>query len=147
VAGTAAVALHASRRLYELVDGIVNGPTELVAMRRDTNELFNILASLETIVRDKESKEDKDISDVMQRLNQPLDNCMETLKALETLIQKSVKPTGQLRKSRWRTFASTFREKELKGLIDQLTNGKLTLELALTTINTYVAVMNQSFEH
>lgn len=136
VVGTVAVALHASRRLYELIDGIANGPTELVAMHRDTNELFHILASLESIVREKESKEDKDISDVIQRLNQPLDNCMETLKALETLIQKSVKPTGELRKSRWRTFASTFREKELKGLTDQLSSGKLTLDLALTTINT-----------
>lgn len=136
VAGTAAMALHASRRLYELVDGIVNGPAELVAMRRDTNELLNILAGLETIVRGKENKEDKDISDVIQRLNQPLDNCMETLKALETLIQKSVKPTGELKKSKWRTFASTFREKELKGLTGQLAAGKLTLDLALTTINT-----------
>ncbi len=136
ISGTAAVALHTSRRLWELVDGIVNGPTELVAMRRDTRDLFNILASLEPVLREKENQEDKDISDVIRRLNQPLDNCMETLKALEVLIQKSVKPTGELRKSKWRTFASTFREKELKGLTDQLASGKLTLELALTTINT-----------
>jgi hypothetical protein len=86
VAGTAAVALHVSRRLYELVDGIFNGSTEIVAMRRNTKDLFNILASLEPTLREKESKEDKDISDLIQRPNQPLDNCMETLKVLETLI-------------------------------------------------------------
>jgi hypothetical protein len=138
VVGTTAVALHTSRRLWELIDGIVNGPTQLVALRRDARDLFNILASLEPVARERESKEDKDVSDVIQRLNQPLDNCMETLKALEILIQKSVKPTGELKKSRWRTFASTFREKELKSLTDQLASSKLTMELALTTINTYV---------
>lgn len=136
VGGTVGVALHLSRRLFEQVDGIINGPTELVAMRRDTRDFFNILASLEPMLREKEVKEDKDIFDVIQRLNQPLDNCMATLKNLETLIQKSVKPTGELKKSKWRNFAASFREKELRTLADQLANGKLTLGLALTTINT-----------
>lgn len=136
VVGTAGVALHLSRDLYEMIDTIINGPTELVAMRRDARDCFNILASLEPMLREKEVKEDNDILNVIQGLSQPLDNCMSTLKDLETFIQKCVKPSGDQKRAKWRSFASAFREKELKSLADQLVNGKLTLGLALTTITT-----------
>jgi hypothetical protein len=136
VLGTVGVALHLSRRVFEQINGIINGPTELATLRGDTSALLEILAGLEPILREKEIKEDKDIFDVVQRLNKPLDNCMATLKDLEVLIQKNVTHTGELKKSKWRSFKSSFREKDWKSLADQLANGKLTLGLALTTINT-----------
>jgi hypothetical protein len=87
----------------------------LVAMRRETRDLFNILASLEPVLREKENKEDKDISDVIQRLNQPLDNCMETLKALETLIQKNVKAHKRIEKVKMADVCVNFQREGIEG--------------------------------
>ena len=139
--GTAA--LQSSKLLYELVDGIVNAPEEIIAISKDTHAFYDIVASLASALTDDEVtkyvSEDVVIVAMLANLKNPLRNCAMTLGQLMVKIQSRVRPAENGMSFRFSVNVQWyFKKKSVKESLDRLGHNKATLDTALNTIGTYV---------
>lgn len=136
VSGTIMFGLHASRKAYELIDGIRDAPQEVRDISKDVKAFGEVLAGLQgTLKDDFNSVDNGAAADILQSLQVPLNNCIATLEDLTDRVRKKIKPSGDSETSKWRGLAWMFKKNEVKTLQDRLVNGKLTLGMALMTLN------------
>ena len=88
VFGTAGIALHSARRVYELVSGVRGAPEAVNNVSRDVKALASALEMLQTMLRAFHEPEQLKMVPMLQL---PLDNCIEILHDIEIKIKPYIK--------------------------------------------------------
>ena len=128
VIGTAGIALHSARRVYELVADIRGAPEAVHNVSRDVNALSNALEMLQTMLRTFQEPEQLKMVPMLQT---PLDNCVEILHDIEIKIKPHVKAqAGRL--NVWKGFVWAFREKDILAMQNTLLVHKQSLDIAIS---------------
>ena len=136
-----AVAIHSARRCKELIDSIIDGPRQLMSARRDIVAYHDILASIDVFTREyksqfsSEGEKDQLIIELVTMLEPLLNDDVETLGKVETLVKKYTKPSIENGKNKWSNFKALFREIDLTDLMDRVRNEITTLTLVMSTLN------------
>jgi hypothetical protein len=128
VIGTAGIALHSARRVYELVSGIRGAPEAVNNVSRDVKALANALEMLQTMLRTFHEPEQLKMLPMLQL---PLDNCVEILHDIEIKIKPYIKSQAG-KPGVWRGFIWTFREKDILTLQNTLLAYKQSLDIAIS---------------
>lgn len=127
VIGTAGIALHSARRIYELVSDIKGAPAAIHNVAGDVKALSDVLETLQTILHTLEQPGQLKIVPILQK---PLDNCVETLHDIEIEIKPHVKAQAG-RFNVWKGFVWAFREKDILALQNRLSAHKATLDVSI----------------
>ena len=128
VIGTAGIALHSARRVYELIADIRGAPEAVHSVSRDVKALSNALEMLQTMLRTFHEPEHLKMVPMLQT---PLDNCVEILHDIEIKIKPHVKAqSGRL--NVWKSFVWTFREKDILAMQTTLLAHKQSLDIAIS---------------
>ena len=139
VIAVSGAAIGASKSLLDIVDTIKNAPEEITAIAKDTRAFSNVVSSLETALRDHQVKEvlhgDPSMTELVEKLKEPLQNCSTILSQIKPRIQKYLKPANgggsQINKRGFKWF---FARQEVKECMTRLEATKTTLDSALTSI-------------
>src|SRR2546421_230266 len=116
VIGTAGIALHSARRVYELAADIKGAPESVHNVSREVKALSNALEMLQTMLRTFQEPEQLKMVPMLQT---PLDNCVEILHDIEIKIKPHVKAqAGGL--NVWKGFVWAFREKDILAMQNAL---------------------------
>ena len=136
VIGTAGIALHSARRVYELVTDIRGAPQAVRNVSCDVKALSNALEVLQTMLREFRQPEQLKVVPMLQM---PLDSCVETLHSIEIKIKPHIKiQQGKLKV--WKGFVWTFREKEILLMQNTLLAHKQSLDIAINIANLYAII-------
>jgi hypothetical protein len=138
ILGIVAVALHSTRRMIEFIDGIQGAPQAVKALSRDLSALEKVLQTLNGVLRHPDFHGNARHHELAALLRDPLDNCTLALEDISLAIKPYTKPWGSSRKSKWRGFAWSFREKEIVTLQRMLMSYKSSLNMAVAVANLYV---------
>ena len=138
VVGLTTFVLHSARRVNEFVDGIQGAPDAINILSRDLHAFAHVLESLSTMLTEPAFRQLPARKQIELRLEEPLNNCVDTLERIREGIKPFVKTSGVARKSKWRGFIWTFNEKEILTLRETLMHYKSTLEIAISIANLYV---------
>ncbi|KAG7002269.1 hypothetical protein G7Y79_00028g062900 [Physcia stellaris] len=145
VVGVATAALASSRALYEMVDEVRNAPDELSAISKDTHSMHDVVTSIQLALRDtiviKVLQEDRQLCDLVTRLEDPMLNCTTMMSQLKLRIEPHLKlgSSGTLRFSsidiRW-----GFKKKDIIECRNRLETTKSTLNAALASIVFFITL-------
>jgi hypothetical protein len=135
VIGIAAVALHSTKRMMELIDGIQGAPQAVKALSRDLSALEKVLQKLNDVLGHPDFQENERRTELATLLQDPLDNCTLALDDISLAIRPYTKLSGTLGKSKWRGFTWSFREKEIATLQRMLMSYKSSLTMAVAVAN------------
>src|SRR5271170_2943417 len=138
VVGAAAVALHSARHVNNFIDGIQGAPRAVSALSKDLQALKNVLETLNTLVNQVHLSGGTARTDFIPLLKPPLENCTTALESILLAVKPYTKPSGESKKSRWRGFVWTFREREVLMLQKTLMDYKMSLDIAISVANLYV---------
>lgn len=139
VFGAAGIALHAARRVYDLISSIKGAPEAVKRLGSDVHALYEVLETLQNVLQNVEpSKENQ--QRVLRKLVDPLENCIDTLRDVEIKIMPHVKQstTGHHKRnmsSTWRDFMWTFKGKDVLALRSTLISHKQTLDMAISIVD------------
>jgi hypothetical protein len=135
VIGIVAVALHGTRRMIEFIDGIQGAPQAVNALSRDLIALEKVLQTLNDVLSHPDFQGNARRNELAALLQDPLDNCTLALEDISLAIRPYTKPLGDSRKSKWRGFTWSFREKEILTLQRMLMSYKSSLNMAVAVAN------------
>ncbi|KAF4627026.1 hypothetical protein G7Y89_g11130 [Cudoniella acicularis] len=138
VAGGIGIAWRTSKLLYELIEGTIDAPSEVLAVASEVKAFAVVLLSLQQLIQDGGLQEEAMVS-----LQAPLDNCQDTLTALTVKIQPHIRKTGEAKKSKWRGLTWTFKKDEARNLCNRLAHNKMTLNTVINIMNSSVASQNR----
>ncbi len=133
-----AAAIASARALSDLVDTIKHAPEEITAISKDTHAFNKIVFSVQVALRDPVVErvviDDAKLSEVVEGLSEPLQNCSSVLAQLKPKIQSHLKPTedGGLRMSSM-DFKWYFKKRDVMDCRNRLEATKSTLDTALTS--------------
>jgi hypothetical protein len=130
-----AVALHSTRRIIEFIDGIQGAPQAVKALSRDLNALEQVLQTLNDVVSHPDFQSNTRRPNLAALLQDPLNNCALALEDISLAIRPYTTPSGDSRKSKWRGFTWSFREKEIVTLQRMLMSYKSSLNMAVAVAN------------
>jgi hypothetical protein len=135
VLGIVAVALHSTRRMMEFIDGIQGAPQAVKALSRDLSALETVLQALDDVLRHPDFQGNARRTALATLLRDPLDNCTLALDDISLAIRPYTKTVGSSKKSKWRGFTWSFREKEILTLQRMLMSYKSSLNMAVAVAN------------
>lgn len=135
ILGIVAVALHSTRRMIEFIDGIQGAPQAVKALLRDLNALEKVLQTLNDVLRHPDFQGNARRSELAALLQDPLDNCTLALEDISLAIKPYTKMVGSSKKSKWRGFTWSFREREIVTLQRMLMSYKSSLNMAVAVAN------------
>ena len=136
VIGTAGIALHSARRVYELVTDIRGAPESVKNVSCDVKALSNALEVLQAMLQDFRQPEQLKVVPMLQM---PLDSCVETLHGIEIKIKPHIKiQQGKLKI--WKGFIWSFREKEILLMQSTLLAHKQSLDIAINIANLFAII-------
>lgn len=126
-----------SRDLYELIDGIINAPRNIIAISNDVQALYVVLGTLQDLFHDVKDggRLHAVCVPVFETLQQPLDNCLSICKELSAKLEKYTKPAGGIRRSKRTAFRWQFTEKKTDTYRRHLAAYKSTVTIAITSAN------------
>ena len=128
-----AIGLHATNKLYGLVEGIRDAPREIQSVLADSRSICDILDALRRFL--EENNDSELPSEIIQSLHIPLENTRWVADELVDKISPFVTEKGELKKSKWIGVKWSYYQKDVKQLGAQLSNGKSTLNMVLTVVN------------
>lgn len=83
--------------MCDLVDTVKNAPEEITAISKDIHAFHNVVSSVQIALRHPGVKrvvlDDEKLSEVVERLGDPLTNCASILAQLESKIKPHLKST------------------------------------------------------
>ena len=127
-----AIALHAAKKVYNLVEGIRDSPREIQTVCNDSKCICD---TLDTLKRFLEESKDEVPTEVTHSLHIPLDNTRVVLETLLVKLKPFVTSKGELKTSKLGAIRWSFYQKDVKQLGEQLSNGKSTLNMTLAVIS------------
>ena len=130
-----AIALHATNKLFDLVDGLREAPREIQNVAADSRSICDILGTLEKFLEEHRESGSELPIEILQSLHIPLENTCWTVDELVSKIKPFVTDQGEVRKSKWVGIKWSFYQKDVKQLGLQLSNGKSTLSMTLAVVN------------
>jgi hypothetical protein len=128
-----AIGLHATNKLYDLVEGIRDAPLEIQNVSANSRSICDILDALKRFL--DENKDSALPSEIIQSLHIPLENTRWVAEELVGKIKPFVTEKGELKKSKWIGIKWSYYQKDVKQLGAQLSNGKSTLNMTLAVVN------------
>ena len=140
--GTAA--LQCSRTLYDLIRDINDAPAQLTAIAHDCKAFENIVASLQSALKEIEVtstlRDDVGLRRVVENLEEPICHCSSAVEKITLKLSKSYKITSVKKgqKSKMSDLRWAFSKKWLKESMANLGREKATLHLALDVVTKYV---------
>jgi hypothetical protein len=132
------LALHAAKRAYEFVEGIVDAPNAIGFLQRDLNALQSVLAVLDSRVRDPAFAHNPRSIQIVAIIQKPLQGCSEDCQRVIKMLHPFIRSSVGAKTGRWRSMAFGFREKEMRSLQQDLVSSKTTLEVGISLANLYV---------
>ena len=127
-----AIALHAAKKVFNLVEGIRDSPREIQTVSTDSKCICDTLETLKCFLGDSNS----DIpTEILRSLHIPLNNTRAVLEALLVKLKPFVTSKGELKTSKLGAIRWSFYQKDVKQLGEQLSNGKSTLNMTLAVVN------------
>ena len=129
-----AIALQATKKLFDLVDGIRDSPREIQNVATDSRFICDILDTLKGFL-EEEGKGSELPTEIIQSLHVPLENTRWAAEELVARIKPFVTERGELKKSKWIGLKWSYYQKDVKQLGVQLSNGKSTLNMTLAVVN------------
>jgi hypothetical protein len=135
ILGIVAVALHSTRRMIEFIDGIQGAPQAVKALLRDLNALEKVLQTLNDVLRHPDFQGNARRTELATLLRDPLDNCTLALEDISLAIKPYTKMVGGSKRSKWRGFTWSFREREIVTLQRMLMSYKSSLNMAIAVAN------------
>ena len=130
-----AIALHATNKLADLVDGLREAPREIQNVAADSKSICDILDTLKGFLEEHRDSRSDLPREILQSLQIPLENTCWTVDELIGKIKPFVTEEGEVRKSKWVGIKWSFYQKDIKQLGLQLSNGKSTLSMTLAVVN------------
>lgn len=128
-----ATGLHATHKLYDLVEGIRDAPREIQNVSVDSRSICDILDTLKRFL--DENKDSELPTEIIQSLHIPLEETRWAAEELVGKIRPFVTEKGDLKKSKWTGIKWSYYQKDVKQLAAQLSNGKSTLNMTLAVVN------------
>jgi hypothetical protein len=135
ILGIVPVALHSTRRMIEFIDGIQGAPQAVKALLRDLNALEKVLQTLNDVLRHPDFQGNARRTELATLLRDPLDNCTLALEDISLAIKPYTKMVGGSKRSKWRGFTWSFREREIVTLQRMLMSYKSSLNMAIAVAN------------
>ena len=144
VIGIAAATIKSAKVLFELIDDIKNGPSEVRSVSKDAHAFHSTISALSATLKDSKLwhviQRDEALVDMLRSLSPPLGNCQELLGELIGLIQKQLRRSNDSRGSKtvyvvahWTLFTKS----RLRALQVRFEASKSTLCSALNTFSLY----------
>ena len=128
-----AIGLHATNKLYDLIDGIRDAPREIQKVSADARSICEILDALKNFL--EENKNSELPTEIIQSLCIPLENTRWAVEDLVGKIKPFITEKGEIKRSRWGGIRWSYYQKDLNQLGVQLSNGKSTLNMTLAVVN------------
>ena len=98
VFGIAGAAIKSAKGLCDMVDTIKRAPEEITATSKDTHAFQDVVSSVDSALRDQAVQRvvtgDQKLSEVVEKLEEPLQNCISVLAQLKPRIQAHLEPTS-----------------------------------------------------
>ena len=127
-----AIALHAAKKVLNLVEGIRDSPREIQTVSTDSKCICDTLDTLKRFLEDSNS----DLpTEILRSLHIPLNNTRAVLEALLVKLKPFVTSKGELKTSKLGAIRWSFCQKDVKQLGEQLSNGKSTLNMTLAVVS------------
>ena len=141
IAGIATAAIVTSKKLYELVDDVKEGPEEIGHIARDAHAFYSIVFSLQLALKEEDIRsivrDDAAILQMIQNLQRPLTNCETVLGKIRAKIERHLKPHPRgFRMSSIDLKWGLITKSEIKDLLRKLEATKSTLDNALAAVTT-----------
>ena len=144
IIGIAAATIKSAKLLFELIDDIKNGPSEIRSVSKDAHAFHSTISALSATLKDSRVwhviERDDDLVDMIRSLSPPLGNCQELLGELIGLIRKQLRRSSDSRGSKtvlvlvhW----TLFTKGRLRALQVRFEASKSTLCSALNTFSLY----------
>ena len=129
--GILGFALHSSRRLLDLINGLQGAPKDIAALSTDLKALYEVLAVLMGM-QDELARN----ASLCNCLQPPLENCLDVFEEFTTALNTYTLTTREgTRKIRsWKNVAWVLKEKEIQLFRDTIVTYKASLSLAVSAM-------------
>ena len=125
-----------SQMLYNTIQAIKNAPKHISKISSDLQDFHHVLGILQALVSD-----DDDVAGVIRpeslaNLEQVLKECLKIFQDMSRVVDDYVSHgSASVGTSPWQRLKLTFKEKEIRNLIEESMSCKVTLNLAIAVAN------------
>ncbi|KAL8828279.1 MAG: hypothetical protein Q9191_002674 [Dirinaria sp. TL-2023a] len=133
----AATAYKSCQTLHNAIDGFRSAHEQILTLSSDLEGFYLVLGTLQTVLQDEASSGAMVERVMSEGLSKALRDSMDVFKKISAVVGKyqapdSTSPPGTLQKAKW-----TFDEKKLADLRRELSECKVTLNIAISVANEY----------
>ena len=146
VLGTAlavvSTAITLGQQTYDTVTGIQEAPDNIRRLAGDLKSLYSVLGVLEHALtaQDKASRQESLPVHLISNIKELLEKCIDVFKEISKIVKPFMDSNGNVLRGTWRGFKWEMGKKNgVLGLQRTLSDYKLTLELAISSLNLYVS--------
>ena len=143
VVETATTGVQSSKKLYELLDDVKNGPEEMYTISQHARALHAIMYSLEVALKDDDLQslieDDHELINAVENLQQPLRNCHRMLAQLMIKIAGRLKPQPDGNGFRFSSYDikwAMFTKRDVKSILRRLEANTSALKTGVGAITT-----------
>jgi len=143
VSTTLAATSHAfglGQQCYELINGIKGAPDNINRLATDLKGLYTILGTLQAVLESEDAKKRQTIipNHMVSNVKELVDNCVKLFVDVNMVVKPYTGADGRALRSNWKGFRWEFKKGSVEALQRTLSQYKLTLDLACSSLSLYV---------
>ena len=134
-----ATAYTLCKNLHDIIKRIRNTPRSLYVLSRDLEDFYLVLGTLQSILDSRESTQGMLRAVTTQSLERALQDSVGVFSDINIVVGNPTKKGNVINYPVWKRIKRTFKEKEVVNLRKMLLDHKMTLNMAISVANMFVA--------